>query len=154
MEVLLVLVATIERLQLLDFAEELGKMIVESDVAEQYRRSFYYMKRDEKAQQLIRRFVQLKERYEEVQRFGKYHPDYKEVTKQVRDAKRELDLYEPIAAFKKAEKDMQLLLDEISTIIGRAVSENIKVPTGNPHFDSLSCGGGCGVGGTCGCRTK
>lgn len=87
------IVATVERLQLLDFAEELGKMIVESDVAEEYRRCFYHMQQDEKAQQLIRRFVQLKERYEEVQRFGKYHPDYKEVTKQVREAKRELDLH-------------------------------------------------------------
>nr|WP_255571754.1 MULTISPECIES: YlbF family regulator [Anoxybacillus] len=151
---MLVLVATIERLQLLDVAEQLGKMIVESDVAEEYRRCFYHMQQDEKAQQLIHRFVQLKERYEDVQRFGKYHPDYKEVTKQVREAKRELDLYGPIAAFKRAEKEMQSLLDEISTMIGRAVSENIKVPTGNPYFDSLSCGGGCGSGGACGCRTK
>ncbi|MEH7107983.1 YlbF family regulator, partial [Bacillus sp. JJ1764] len=33
---------------------------------------------------------------------------------------------------------------------GGAVSENIKVPTGNPFFDS-GHGSGCGSGGSCGC---
>ncbi len=128
-------------------------MIVESDVADEYRRAFWRLKQDRRAQQLIARFVKLKERYEEVQRFGKYHPDYRDVMKEVREAKRELDLHETVAAFKEAEKAMQELLDEISVLIGKAVSEHVKVPTGNPYFLSAGCSGGCGAGGSCGCRT-
>ena len=96
--------------------------------------------------------MKIKEQYEDVQRFGKYHPDYKTITRQVRDVKREVDLHATIAAFKKAENELQKLLDEISVILGQAVSEHVKVPTGNPFFDTgSSCGGGCGSGGSCGC---
>ncbi|OQP24750.1 MULTISPECIES: YlbF family regulator [Geobacillus] len=146
-------IATLERIEILDKAEALAKMIVESDVADEYRRAFWRLKQDRRAQQLTARFVKLKERYEEVQRFGKYHPDYRDVMKEVREAKRELDLHETVAAFKEAEKAMQELLDEISVLIGKAVSEHVKVPTGNPYFLSAGCSGGCGAGGSCGCRT-
>ncbi|ALA69294.1 regulator [Geobacillus stearothermophilus 10] len=146
-------IATLERIEILDKAEALAKMIVESDVADEYRRAFWRLKQDRRTQQLIARFVKLKERYEEVQRFGKYHPDYRDVMKEVREAKRELDLHETVAAFKEAEKAMQELLDEISVLIGKAVSEHVKVPTGNPYFLSAGCSGGCGAGGSCGCRT-
>ncbi|NNU82458.1 YlbF family regulator [Geobacillus sp. BMUD] len=146
-------IGTLERIEILDKAEALAKMIVESDVADEYRRAFWRLKQDSRAQQLIARFVKLKERYEEVQRFGKYHPDYRDVMKEVREAKRELDLHETVAAFKEAEKAMQELLDEISVLIGKAVSEHVKVPTGNPYFLSAGCSGGCGAGGSCGCRT-
>ncbi|EPR28058.1 putative cytosolic protein [Geobacillus sp. WSUCF1] len=149
----MVKIATLERIEILDKAEALAKMIVESDVADEYRRAFWRLKQDRRAQQLTARFVKLKERYEEVQRFGKYHPDYRDVMKEVREAKRELDLHETVAAFKEAEKAMQELLDEISVLIGKAVSEHVKVPTGNPYFLSAGCSGGCGAGGSCGCRT-
>jgi cell fate (sporulation/competence/biofilm development) regulator YlbF (YheA/YmcA/DUF963 family) len=148
-----VIVATLERLEILDKAESLAKMIVQSEVAEEYRRCFQRLKQDRAAQDIIARFTKAKERYEEVQRFGKYHPDYHAVMKEVREIKRELDFHETIAAFKKAENAMQQLLDEISVLIGKAVSDQIKVPTGNPYFLSVSCSGGCGAGGSCGCRT-
>jgi len=94
----------------------------------------------------------MKELYADVQRFGRYHPDYKEIMIKTRERKREMDLDENVANFRRAETELQTLLDEISLIIGRSVSEHIKVPTGNPFFDSgSSCGGGCGSGGACGC---
>ncbi|WP_328284576.1 YlbF family regulator [Anoxybacillus sp. J5B_2022] len=148
------IVATLERLEILNKAELLGKMIGESEVAEHYRHCWKKLKRDDTAQKLIAQFTKAKERYEEVQRFGKYHPDYHTIMKETREIKRQLDFHETIAAFKKAEKEMQRLLDEISVLIGKAVSEQVKVPTGNPYFASLSgCSGGCGTGGSCGCRT-
>ncbi|WP_033022313.1 YlbF family regulator [Geobacillus sp. FSL W8-0032] len=146
-------IATLERIEILDKAEGLAKMIVESELAEEYRRAFWRLKQDRRAQELISRFVQLKEQYEDVQRFGKYHPDYRPIMKAVREAKRELDLHETVAAFKQAEKALQQLLDEISVLIGKAVSEHVKVPTGNPYFLSAGCSGGCRSGGGCGCRT-
>jgi cell fate (sporulation/competence/biofilm development) regulator YlbF (YheA/YmcA/DUF963 family) len=148
-----VVIATLERLEIINEAESLARMIIQSELAEEYRNCYYRLKEDKVAQQIISRFTKTKEKYEEVQRFGKYHPDYDRIRKEIREVKRELDLNETIADFKKAENALQSLLDEISVLIGRAVSEQIKVPTGNPYFDSLSsCSGGCGTGGSCGCR--
>lgn len=148
------MLATSERVELLEQAENLAKKILQSDVAEHYRLCLYKLHSNEESQRKIRYFVGLKEKYEEVQRFGKYHPDYKQVMGQIRVAKREVDLDPVVAAFKLAENDLQALLDEISILLGGAVSKHIKVPTGNPFFDSLSgsgCSGGCGTGGSCSC---
>ncbi len=39
--------------------------------------------------------------------------------------------------FEVVENELQSILDEVSVLIGRSVSENIKVPTGNPFFDTV-----------------
>ncbi len=146
------MLATLEGIELLEHAEHLAKMILESDIAEEYRRCLYKLQNNREAQRKINRFVSLKELYEEVQRFGKYHPDYKRVMSQIREVKREMDLDPHVANFKLAENDLQHLLDEISLIVAGAVSEQIKVPTGNPFFDAHGGhSGGCGSGGSCGC---
>lgn len=148
------IIATLESVMILDEAEQLARTIVQSEVAEHYRQCHNTLQRDDVAQGLIRQFTGVKERYEEVQRFGKYHPDYSAVTKQMRELKRQVDLHETIAAFKKAENEMQKLLDEVSVLIGQEISPGIKVPTGNPFFDAGGCSsGGCGSGGSCGCKT-
>lgn len=141
---------TSERVELLEEAEKFVSMILESDIAEQYRQCLYRVKNNAETQRKVKEFVEMKNRYEEVQRFGKYHPDYKEIMGKIRVVKRDLDMDEVIAEFKKAENDLQGLLDEVSVIIGRSVSESVKVPTGNPFFES-SCSSGCGSGGSCGC---
>lgn len=144
------MLATIERMEILDRAEFLSKMILQSDVVEYYYFCLNKLKSNKETQNKIKAFVNMKELYEEVQRFGRYHPDYKKVMKDIRELKRSMDMDENVAEFKKAENDLQTLLDEVSVIIGGAVSPQIKVPTGNPFFDS-SCSGGCGSGGSCGC---
>ncbi|MEI2440253.1 cell fate (sporulation/competence/biofilm development) regulator YlbF (YheA/YmcA/DUF963 family) [Priestia megaterium] len=146
------MLTTMRTVELLDESDHVANMVLQSDVAENYRQCLYRLNEDSHAQALIAEFVKIKEQYEDVQRFGKYHPDYKTITRQVRDVKRQVDLHATIAAFKKAENELQKLLDEISVILGQAVSEHVKVPTGNPFFDTgSSCGGGCGSGGSCGC---
>jgi cell fate (sporulation/competence/biofilm development) regulator YlbF (YheA/YmcA/DUF963 family) len=70
---------------------------------------------------------------------------------QIREYKRDMDLDSHVAEFKLAENDLQSLLDEISMFVGGAVSQHIKVPSGNPFFDTSSHGSGCGGGGSCGC---
>ncbi|MFS0861363.1 YlbF family regulator [Fredinandcohnia sp. 179-A 10B2 NHS] len=146
------MIATIERVFILEEAENIASMILQSELADEYRSCLYKLQKDREAQRLINDFQKMKDKYEEVQRFGKYHPDFRTVSKETRELKRKLDLHETIAAFKKAEDDLQKILDEISVLLGRSVSEYIKVPTGNPYFDSISsCGGGCGSGGSCGC---
>ncbi|MCM3160374.1 YlbF family regulator [Metabacillus litoralis] len=145
--------ATIESTLLVDQAEELANLVLQSEIVVEYRRSFNILKKDQEAQQLIQEFTKIKDLYEDVQRFGKYHPDYRKITKDLRDIKREVDLNESISNFKRAENEVQSLLDEISVQIGQAVSIHVKVPTGNPFFES-SCGGGCGSGGSCGCKVS
>ncbi|OLS41986.1 YlbF family regulator [Bacillus sp. MRMR6] len=145
------MLATLERIELLENAELLAKMVLESDIAEQYRISLYKLQNSKDTQEKIRQFVEMKELYEEVQRFGKYHPDYKRVMMQIREYKRAMDLDTLVADFKLAENDLQALLDEISLLVGGAVSPHIKVPTGNPFFQSGSHSSGCGGGGSCSC---
>lgn len=146
------MIATDEFLQVIENSELLGTYISQSEIALQYKKAKKELDEDVEAQIIIAQFIQMKEKYEEVQRFGKYHPDFKTVSTEMRELKRELDLHETIANFKQAENDLEQLLNEVSRIIADAVSPHIKVPTGNPFFDNRSCQGGCGSGGACGCR--
>lgn len=147
------MLATLETIKILEKAEELAIQVMQSDIGEDYLISFYKLANDHEAQQKIRKFNSMKELYEEVQRFGRYHPEYKSINLNIREAKREMDLHPTIADFKKAETELQAILDEISVKLGQSVSPNIKVPTGNPFFEtSSSCSsGGCGSGGSCSC---
>jgi cell fate (sporulation/competence/biofilm development) regulator YlbF (YheA/YmcA/DUF963 family) len=145
------MLATIERMEILDSADELSQWILNSDVAENYRKSLYKLRNNDVTQTKIQLFTRMKERYEEVQRFGRYHPDYKTVMKDIRERKREMDMDDNVAEFRRAENELQDLLDKVSLIIGHSVSKNVKVPSGNPFFSGSSCGGGCGSGGSCGC---
>ncbi|MEG9296534.1 YlbF family regulator [Mangrovibacillus sp. Mu-81] len=145
------MLATIERMEILDSADELSQWILHSDVAENYRKSLYKLRNSNDTQRKIQVFTRMKESYEEVQRFGRYHPDYKTVMKDIRELKRDMDLDDNVAEFRRAENELQDLLDKVSLIIGHSVSKNVKVPSGNPFFSGSSCGGGCGTGGSCGC---
>jgi cell fate (sporulation/competence/biofilm development) regulator YlbF (YheA/YmcA/DUF963 family) len=145
------MIATLEGVGLLNEADVLARMVKESETAEHYQTSKNKLEHDTEAQKLIHRFIKMKDKYEEVRRFGRYHPDFDSVTAEVREVKRDLDLNQTIAAYKKAEEQMESLLNEVSQIIAYSVSDGIKVPTGNPFFDNMSCGGGCGSGGACGC---
>ena len=81
------------------------------------------------------------------------YAQYKEIMTETRLKKREMDMDENIANFRVAENELQTLLDEVSVLIGRSVSEHIKIPTGNPFFEGASCSGGCGSGSGCGCSS-
>jgi cell fate (sporulation/competence/biofilm development) regulator YlbF (YheA/YmcA/DUF963 family) len=142
---------SIDQAALLEGSLALADMVSKSDAAEYYRYTKHVLESDKQAQKMISRFSEMKDKYEEVQRFGKYHPDFHTVSSDVRKLKRELDFQENIANFKKAEKELEKLLIECSQILAYSVSQHIKVPTGNPFFDESSCSGGCGSGGSCGC---
>jgi len=144
---------TSEWASIMDDADNLTQMILSSEQALRYREAHYAVYSDELLTRQIASFSRLKEHYEDVQRFGKYHPDYSTVMKSIRVQKRELDLNDRIATLKIAENELQDLLDEVSLLIGKTVSESVKVPVSNPFFASASsCStGSCGTGGSCGC---
>ena len=134
---------------ILDEVDELNAMIGASGLAQALRVAKDAVYQDEQLVAQIQAFQYMKEQYEDVQRFGKYHPDYSKVMKEIRQQKRALDLNDKVAQLRLAESDFQALLDEIGLLIGTSVSAAVKVDT-----DSLltsSCGTGCGTGGGCAC---
>jgi len=152
-EVSLLMLATMEIIDILHQADGLAEMILHSEIGEEYLLSLYKLQNDKEAQGIISKFTSLKDLFEDVQRFGKYHPDYKRINLETREAKRDMDMHPAVARFKRAETELQSVLDEISGRIGRAVSEQVKTPAGNPFFvSSGGCStGSCGTGGSCGC---
>ena len=143
---------TSEWVFILDEVDELSAMILSSQAAQNLRQATKAVYEDAELSAKIKAFQRLKDQYEDVQRFGKYHPDYHTIMKDIRTEKRQLDMNEKIATLKLAENDYQDLLDEISLIIGHSVSEAVKVPVSNPFFATgSSCGTGCGTGGGCSC---
>lgn len=145
------MIATLEYVDILDRSELLGKMVLQSDVMKAYNRSQKELNEDNEAQKLIKYFKNIKSHYEDVQRFGRYHPDYNEIMKQVRASKREMDMNDKVASFKIAERNLQKLLDEISELVALSTSEEIKAPKDGAALTDSGCG--CGSGGGCGCAS-
>lgn len=146
-----IMIATMDAIELLNTSDELAAMVIQSDVFQDYRDARDRLNQSKETQANIETFKNIKLLHEEVQRFGKYHPDYRSVSNDIRVAKREIDKDELIVAFKQAETELESLLNELSSTIAHTVSTSIKVPTGNPFFDSMSCSGGCGSGKGCSC---
>ncbi|QDP40070.1 YlbF family regulator [Radiobacillus deserti] len=147
------MIATLEIVQLLDQSEYLGKMILSSDVMDDFHKAKASLEEDEEAQRLIAAFQAMKEQYEDVQRFGRYHPDYSTIMKEIRSTKREMDMNEKVASFKIAERKLQELLDDVSELVAHSVSNNVKVPRDGAALKDGGCGCGSGSGG-CGCRAS
>jgi cell fate (sporulation/competence/biofilm development) regulator YlbF (YheA/YmcA/DUF963 family) len=146
------LFATMEIVDLLDTSEHIGQMVLQSDVMQEYHKAKKQVEEDKEAQRLISVFNNTKEQYEDVQRFGRYHPDYSMIMKSIRTTKREMDMNDSVAAFKVAERNLQGLLDEISQVVAFSVSEQVKVPKDGALLTDSGCG--CGSGGGCGCKAS
>ena len=54
------MLATLERVELLEQAEQLAKMVLESDIAEQYQICLYKLQNNKESQRKINRFVESK----------------------------------------------------------------------------------------------
>jgi len=78
--------------------------------------------------ELIKDFSKLNEKYEEVSKYGDHHPDLSDVKNNLANAKVELFNNDTVREYKKLEKEMQNLLDNISRKIALSVSPKIKSP--------------------------
>ena len=143
------MLATVETVDLLDLTDELSEMVNQSEQMLNYIEKKIQLKKDQQSQALLKAFEHKKEQYEDVQRFGRYHPDYRVITKETRLLKREIDMLDSVAQFKVAERELQMLLDDISERIAHSVSKQIMVPRDGALFTDV----GCGHGGSCGCGT-
>ncbi|WP_282245760.1 YlbF family regulator [Psychrobacillus sp. NEAU-3TGS] len=147
------MIMTNEWATIMDQSDMLCTMVLSSEQFYHYLNAHRAVYTNSNLVREINHFTKLKDQYEEVQRFGKYHPDYSKVMKDIRVTKRKLDMIDEIATLRVAENELQDLLDEVSLLIGKSVSEGVKVPVSNPFFASSgsSCGSGCGTGGACSC---
>jgi|SRR5699024_9143378 len=150
------LIATIEHIDILDKADYVTEMILKSEEVAEYRQAYYTLENDKEAQRLIKAFSHMKDHYDDVQRFGHYHPDYHTIMKEVRSAKRKMDMHHSVSKFKIEERKLQRFLDDISETIARSVSEHIMVPKDGLALTDGGCSssGGCGSGGSCGCQAS
>ena len=86
------------------------------------------LKADTMMIELIESFDKVKVKYEEVSKYGKYHPDLKRVQLELAAKKEEVYTNPIIKEYKQLEKDLQNRLDQISKEIANCVSSKIKHP--------------------------
>ena len=138
-----------ETLSILDDVEALSDMIVDSVIYHDYIEAKELLYQDDEAHLLYSAFLKSKDKYDDVMRFGRYHPDYQNVMLDTRRRKRAYEMLPNVMDYKSKEVQLQNLIDEVLTKIALSVSENVKIEVGNPFFKTDSKG--CASGGTCNC---
>lgn len=86
------------------------------------------MEEDQEIKELIKVFNKIKVKYEEVSKYGKYHPDLKQVQQELSVTKAKVYEHPVIKEYKELEKDIQKELNHISAQIAQSVSLKIKHP--------------------------
>ena len=137
-------------IDVLDQVDKVSDMILNSDIYQSYTKARSVMNDDPEAAARYNEFMKNKVKYDEVMRFGKYHPDYQQVTRATRKSKRDYEMVPTVMAYKQMEVELQNLVDEVLTIIATSISDHVKVEVGNPFFRTDMHG--CSTGGTCQCK--
>ncbi|CAD2079390.1 YlbF family regulator [Jeotgalicoccus meleagridis] len=141
---------TMMSFEIMDMLDSLNDMVTDT---EEYNNYCYYKKlldTDREVSQMIKKFVALKEDFEEVQRFGKYHPDFSSKRRELNQFKKSLDMTPIVMEYRRAEFQLQSMLDEVLFIVGQAISPHANIVSSNPFF-SNSSNSGCATGGSCSC---
>lgn len=135
---------------LLLHAYELSDLIKRSAEMADYLYWKQAMESDPDVRKARRRLAEKKEKLEECERFGRYHPDYQTAREEAEQAREQLERFECVREFLRAEEALDDLLHTVATTIARAVSDSIKVPS-NRMPDVRGCGAGGACSGRCGC---
>lgn len=86
------------------------------------------IKESAEIQEKQRLFLKLRDKYEDVKKYGKYHPDLKRIQHEFSIAKEALYNIDEVKRYKQNEKELQKVLDQISIELGQSVSSLIPVP--------------------------
>ena len=140
---------TEETMSILDDIEGLSDMIVQSELYHDFRAAQEMLNNDDEAHLMYQAFLKSKVAYDEVMRFGKYHPDYQKVMLETRRRKRAYEMLPVVMDYKSKEVALQNLIDEVVSKIAFSVSKNVNIEAGNPFFKTGH--DGCATGGTCNC---
>ncbi len=95
-------------------------------------------------QGLSEAFTKAKNDYFEAKKYGDHHPDLLRYQKAFSETKVAMYRHPDVAAFKKAETDVQRLLDEVSVRLAETVSPHVKAATTYGIFNKggSSCSNG------------
>jgi len=107
---------------------ELIDDIKQSDVYKQLVDLNRIIKESTEIQEKQQAFLKLRNKYEAVKKYGKYHPDLERVQNEFSKAKETLYNIDEVKRYKKNEKELQKVLDQISIQLGQSVSSLIPVP--------------------------
>lgn len=121
-----------ELLALEDQCERLIEKILASQAMRDYWRARRRLEQSAAVQQKMQLFQEAKEKYEQVEAYGSYAPDYAVLRQEAFRLKRDLDMDETVYSFRSAERALQVQLDLIASALASAVSSNILVSAGDP----------------------
>ncbi|WP_232330819.1 MULTISPECIES: YlbF family regulator [Thermoactinomyces] len=124
---------TLDMTEILLAAYRLADQINNSQEVQHYLECKKRMEEDPEAQKMIREFQKLKDRYEEAQRFGIFHPNYHEAKEAALSYQKKLRQYPVVRDCFEAEERLDQLLHAVSLTIARSVSPSIKVPGNDPE---------------------
>lgn len=113
-------------------AYNLADLIKNSPEAVRYIELKQELQEEEETRKLMHRFQIKKEKFEECQRFGHYHPDYHKARKEARECLQTIRQHPKINEYLELEEKLDHILNEVSRTIARSVSDTIKVPINDP----------------------
>jgi cell fate (sporulation/competence/biofilm development) regulator YlbF (YheA/YmcA/DUF963 family) len=135
---------TLDMTEILLEAYRLADQINNSPEVKRYLECKKRMEEDPEAQKMIKEFQIVKDRYEEAQRFGIFHPNYHEAKDAALSFQKKLRQCPAIRAYFEAEQKLDQLLHAVSLTIARSVSPSIKVPGNDPEPGVKKLRRGCG----------
>lgn len=136
--------------EIMDSLDSLNDMVMNTEEYKNYCKYKGLLDTDDEVRNMIKHFARLKEDFIDVERFGKYHPDFSSKRREINQYKKMLDIHPIIMEYRRAEFQLQSLLDEILFIVGQSVSPHANIVSSNPFF-SNSSNSGCATGGSCSC---
>ncbi len=146
--------------QLIDLTYELAEAINNSAKMKEYQKIKAECEQDQEVNKLKAEFLRKKELYEEIERFGKYHPDYFTIEKEAREALIIIESHPKIRELRRAEKSLNDMLYSIAQKIAHSVSKTILVPREDQLFpQEASCGSKsgcstCSLNNSCSIKTE
>jgi cell fate (sporulation/competence/biofilm development) regulator YlbF (YheA/YmcA/DUF963 family) len=110
-----------ETTQIYEKVTELAEAITQSELFMEYKNCQQELLLDETFLALKDDFLKLKDAFEEVSRYGSYHPDLERVRKDYQKAKVELMSHQLFKRFKRIEKELDTMIFEIEEQIQAVV---------------------------------
>ena len=124
---------SLDMAEILMEAYQLADRINDSEEVRRYLELRERLDADPEVRRLIGEFRRKKEKFEEAQRFGHFHPDYHAAKEEAESFQEKMARHPLIAEFLQAEEQLDRLLNEVSRTIAHAVSESVRVPVNDPR---------------------
>ena len=127
----------------IELTEAVSKEIANLEAVKSYKGFQKKIMSDPAIGELIRVFERARDEYEDIQRFGEYYPQKDQVRLRLVHAKSALFENPQVAGFKKCEKEIHSILEQVSRVLNEAV-----------EFETGNTTGGCCSGSSCSCSSK